>query len=204
LGVAAEQEALEPPLVPAQDQFHGPVPVTADAVPVVQRLVVGVTLVTTPFIEPHKPFTDVPASEAEQPAVEPPLLPMQLHVQGPEPLVDEAVPVVQRPIVGAELTAALLAAPHWPFTGVTASEAEQLAVVPPLEPAHDQVHGPEPLVADAVPVLQRFVVGALLTVVPFALPQAPLMGAGLQVGLPLLVTEMIDEPWLVCVPFVQR
>lgn len=37
----AEQDASEPPLLPAQVQFHGPVPLTDDAAPVLQRPVVG-------------------------------------------------------------------------------------------------------------------------------------------------------------------
>ena len=41
-------------------------------------------------------------------------------------------------------------------------------------PAHDQLHGPLPDTAPAVPVAQRLVEGALATVVPFAEPQVPL------------------------------
>jgi hypothetical protein len=52
--------------------------------------------------------------------------------------------------------------------------AEQLAVVPPLEPVQLHVHGPLPLTAVAVPELQRFVVGADVNVPPFDEPHAPL------------------------------
>lgn len=38
----ALQLAVVPPPIPAQVQVHGPVPVTADGVPAVQRLVVGI------------------------------------------------------------------------------------------------------------------------------------------------------------------
>jgi hypothetical protein len=53
-------------------------------------------------------------------------------------------------------------------------DAEQLAVMPPLEPPQLQVHGPEPVTEDDVPVEQRLVEGADDIVVPFADPQTPL------------------------------
>ena len=59
-----------------------------------------------------------------------------------------------------------------------ASDAEQLAVVPPLEPPQLHVHGPEPATDDDVPVEQRLVEGLDDAVVPFADPHAPLTGAG--------------------------
>ena len=59
-----------------------------------------------------------------------------------------------------------------------ASDAEQLAVVPPLEPPQLHVHGPEPATDDAVPAEQRLVEGADDAVVPFADPHTPLTGAG--------------------------
>jgi hypothetical protein len=46
-----------PPFVPAQLQYHGPLPVTTEAVPTLQRLVVGEVLVADPFAEPHWPLT---------------------------------------------------------------------------------------------------------------------------------------------------
>jgi hypothetical protein len=52
--------------------------------------------------------------------------------------------------------------------------AEQLAVVPPLEPPQLHVHGPEPATDDDVPVEQRLVEGVDDAVVPFADPHAPL------------------------------
>ena len=45
--------------------------------------------------------------------------------------------------------------------------------MPPLEPAQDHDQGPEPEMDEAEPVVQRLVVGAEETVVPFADPQAP-------------------------------
>ena len=59
-----------------------------------------------------------------------------------------------------------------------ATDAEQLAVVPPLEPPQLHVHGPEPATDDAVPAEQRLVEGLDDAVVPFADPHTPLTGAG--------------------------
>jgi hypothetical protein len=73
--------------------------------------------------------------------------------------------------------------PQFPLTGVgggddggcaTDAKAEQLAVVPPLEPPQLHVHGPEPATDDDVPVEQRLVEGADDAVVPFADPHVPL------------------------------
>jgi len=91
--------------------------------------------------------------DAEQLAVEPPLLPLQDQYHGPEPLTDEAVPKLQSPLLGALSSVWPLAPPHVPLTGGFGGclLAEQLAVEPPLLPLHDQYHGPEPLTAEAVP-----------------------------------------------------
>ena len=56
--------------------------------------------------------------------------------------------------------------------------AEQLALVPPLDPEQLQLHGPLPVTEDAVPTEQRLVDGADDTMVPFAEPQTPEMGVG--------------------------
>jgi len=168
---AAEQLAVVPPLLPAQDQFHGPLPLTAEAVPIVQSPVLGAVLTALPLAVPQEPFTAEEATEAEQLAVVPPLLPAQDQFHGPLPVTVETVPVVQSPVVGLVLTALPLAVPHEPFTAAT--EAEQLAVVPPLLPAQDQFHGPLPVTPEAVPTLQSPVVGALLTAVPLAVPHEP-------------------------------
>ena len=53
-------------------------------------------------------------------------------------------------------------------------DAEHDAFVPPPVPAHDHVHGPLPDTVLAVPAVQRLLVGALATVVPFTEPQVPL------------------------------
>jgi len=56
----------------------------------------------------------------------------------------------------------------------TVADAEQLALVPPLEPPQLHVHGPEPTTDDDLPLEQRLVGGADDALVPFADPHAPL------------------------------
>jgi len=92
----AEQVAAEPPFDPAQLQFHGPLPLTAEAEPVVQSPLAGALLTATPFAEPHAPFTGAGGSFAAQIAMVPPLLPRQLQFQGPLPVTVVAVPALQR------------------------------------------------------------------------------------------------------------
>ncbi len=54
--------------------------------------------------------------------------------------------------------------------------AEQLAVVPPLDPVQLHVQGPVPRTVVEVPALQRLVVGAEVKVPPWAEPPAPFTG----------------------------
>ena len=111
--------AVVPPLLPAHDQLQGPVPATDELVPVLQRLVVGFDATVVPFDEPHMPFTGGGATVfwAEQLAFVPPLLPAQLHDHGPAPLMVEAVPILQRLVVGTEASVRLFDDPHRPLTG---------------------------------------------------------------------------------------
>ena len=60
--------------------------------------------------------------------------------------------------------------------------AEQLAVVPPFAPLQLHVHGPVPLTAVAVPELQRFVLGAVVKVCKFELPQVPLTALAVKLA----------------------
>jgi hypothetical protein len=106
----------------------------------------------------------------------PPLEPGHIQFHGPLPATVEAVPTLQRFVVGVLLTAVPFAEPHEPLTGPTATGAWHAAVVPPLVPGHIQFHGPAPLTAEAVPALHRFIVGVLLAAAPFAVPQAPFVG----------------------------
>jgi hypothetical protein len=170
----SEHVAVLPPLLPPQLHDHGPLPLTAEAVPAVQRFAVGLALTVAPFEEPHAPLTAVEASLSEQVAVLPPLLPAQLHDHGPLPLTAEAVPAVQRFAVGLALTVAPFEEPQAPLTAVEASLSEHVAVLPPSLPAQLHDHGPLPLTVDAAPAVQRFAVGLALTVAPFEEPQAPL------------------------------
>lgn len=115
-------------------------------------------------------------AKAEHIALLPPLEPLHLHPHGPV-----AVPDVQRLVVGTDDTVVPLAAPHTPLTGggvTEASSAEQLAVVPPFEPAQLQFQGPVPVTVDDVPTMQRLADGADDTVVPLANPQTALTGGG--------------------------
>ena len=76
-------------------------------------------------------------------------------------------------LVVAETGALMVAVGSW----FAVLFALQLAVVPPLAPVHDHVHGPVPVTEVAVPAVQRFVVGIVATVVPFDEPHDPLIGA---------------------------
>ncbi len=58
--------------------------------------------------------------------------------------------------------------------------AEQLAVVPPLDPVQLHVQGPVPLTVVGVPELQRLVVGAEVKVPPFDAPHTPFTGVDVK------------------------
>lgn len=60
----------------------------------------------------------------------------------------------------------------------TTFAAVQEAVVPPFDPIHDHVQGPEPATVDEVPVAQRFVAGTEESVWLCEVPQTPLTGEG--------------------------
>jgi hypothetical protein len=113
---------------------------------------------------------------AWQLALLPPLLPAQVQLHDPVPVTDEAVPAEHSPVVGAKITGTLLASPHTPFTR---SGALQLALLPPLLPAHLQFHGPAPVTDEAMPAVHSPVVGAEVTPTPLAEPHTPeTWGAG--------------------------
>jgi hypothetical protein len=191
----AEHCCVCPQFRPVQVQLQGPVPLTADAVPLLHRLAVGALVRFWPFAWPQLPSAFC-AKSAEQDCVLPPLLPAQDHVQGPEPLVVEAVPAVQSPVVGALVNCDPFDVPHAPFTGGNTSEAEQLAVPPPLLPAHDQFHGPLPVTDEAVPAVQRPVAGALVRSVPLEAPQLALTSSNAEhdaVVPPLLPVQLQSQ-----------
>jgi hypothetical protein len=60
-------------------------------------------------------------ANTEQLAVIPPLEPLQLHVHGPEPATDDAVPAEQRLVEGADDAVVPFADPHTPLTGAGAA-----------------------------------------------------------------------------------
>jgi len=66
-----------------------------------------------------------------------------------------------------------------------------MEVVPLLLPVHCQVHGPVPVTAEAVPALQRPMLGATVEVVPFAGPHAPFTGVASAV-LPALTENELS------------
>ena len=76
----------------------------------------------------------------------------------------------------------------------TVADAEQLAVVPPLEPPQLHARGPVPATDDAVPAEQRLVEGADDAVVPFADPHTPLTGAGAAALTATVVLAAEDIP----------
>jgi hypothetical protein len=84
---------------------------------------------------------DVCEDGAAHDAVVPLLLSTQDHCHGPLPVTAEAVPWLQSPVLGAVLSATPLAGPHEPLAADEATEAEQLAVVPPSLLVQDPLHG---------------------------------------------------------------
>jgi hypothetical protein len=75
-------------------------------------------------------------ADAEQVAVAPPLEPPQLHVHGPEPATDDAVPAEQRLAEGLDDAVVPFDDPHTPLTApeaaFTATVVLAAADVPPL------------------------------------------------------------------------
>lgn len=76
----AEQGAVEPPYEPVQVQDHGPLPLTDDAVPALQRLVAGADVNVCPFDDPQAPFIGMFVDfRSEQDALVPPFEPLQFQ-----------------------------------------------------------------------------------------------------------------------------
>lgn len=78
--ICAEQEAWLPEFTPEQVQFHGPVPVTAEAVHTEQRFADGVEARVAPFELPQTPSAFF---GAEQVAATPPYCPEQVQSNHP-------------------------------------------------------------------------------------------------------------------------
>jgi hypothetical protein len=73
----------------------------------------------------------------------------------------------------------------------TVCVAEQEADVPPFDPAQVQLHGPLPVTLEAVPKVQRLVVGIDETVVPLADPQEPLIAVGVAINVALTLLALL-------------
>ncbi len=61
----AEQLAVVPPFDPVQLHVHGPLPLTAVAVPALQRFVVGAVSNVCPFDVPHTPLIGLAVNVAD-------------------------------------------------------------------------------------------------------------------------------------------
>lgn len=191
-GREAEHEEVVPPLLPSQLQLQGPVPLTAVAVPVLQKLVAGAVLTVVPLALPQLPLTSTGAVHV--PESLPPLVPSQTQVHGPVPLTAVATPPPHKLVEGALVKPVPLAEPQVPLTGTGCTGAEHGALLPPLLPLQlqFQVVLPVSLTVVALPLPQRFVVGALASSTPLAEPQVPLTGvtsAKLQIGVPSVVLD---------------
>lgn len=152
----AEQLTVKALLDPAQVQLHGPVPLTTEALPALQRFDFGAVKKLCPFEEPHSP-----CRLAEQLMVVPPFDPAQVQFHGPDPVGSEAVPALQRRFeVGAVENPSPFADPQAPLTGkgtvmalevpVTDEFPVNVAVMvwlPPVFKVAENV--PEPLVSEA-------------------------------------------------------
>ena len=146
-------EAVVPPLLPAQ--LHVvvvPLLVVPDATPAVQ----------TPTVALQAPLR---GSALLHEAFAPPLLPAQVHVV--------VTPLFTRPCA----VPGLQVFDDVPHTPLTISISLQATVAPPLTPLQDQLHGPLPPTAEALPLLHKPVVGALDAAAPEAAPHEPLTGA---------------------------
>jgi hypothetical protein len=128
------------------------------------------------FAVPQLPLTAVVDIVAEHDTVVPPLIPVQLHVQGPVPDTVPASPAAQRFVVGIAVRAVPFDVPHEPFVGTVETVAEHEAEVPPFVPSHVQAHGPEPVTAEAFPEVQKLVVGAAVSADALDVPHAPFTG----------------------------
>lgn len=106
-----EHGMLVPPFSPPHVHAYGPVPVTPVSDPAEHNPEVGVVAENVPCAGPHAPLTD---RLAEQLALVPPLMPLQFQLNGPVPETVVAVPVLQRPDVGATYTFDPLEGPQVP------------------------------------------------------------------------------------------
>ena len=201
----AEQDAFVPPFAPLQFHVHGPVPLTAVALPDEQRLELGALIVPTPFELPHAPLTAHAGLAFEQFAFDPPPDPLQVHVL----VVPHAVAPLSPDTLPDEHAPGL---PHTPFTTQAAFAFEQLSLVPPPEPLHVHVrvvpHAVAPLSPDTDPVehapavephapftgglLHAASVAQKLAIEPLQEIKCPLHAAPVHVLEPVITSLLLD------------
>lgn len=63
---ATVQSVVAPPLLPAQVQSHGPLPDTAEAIPVVHKFVLGLTLIGAALALPQTPAVAIAAIDGDE------------------------------------------------------------------------------------------------------------------------------------------
>jgi hypothetical protein len=78
--------------------------------------VVGLVETVLPSAEPQLPFTTGVDLFAEQDLFVPLFIPLHVHVQGPEPFTEDALPARQRFVVGFAGTLLPFAEPQLPST----------------------------------------------------------------------------------------
>ncbi len=111
----AKQFAFVPPFEPLHVQYHGPVPVTVEAVlSGLHRFAVGALNRFCPLDDPQAPLT---IRLAKQLAVVPPFDPLHVQYHGPVPVTVEAVlSGLHRFVVGAVRKICPLDEPQAPLT----------------------------------------------------------------------------------------
>jgi len=103
------QATVAPPLTPLQDQLHGPLPPTAEALPLLHKPVVGALDAAAPEAAPHEPLTGALQAIVSVLFV----LFVQFQVHGPLPETAEAIsPLGHRLVIGALVTPAPFAEPQ--------------------------------------------------------------------------------------------
>ncbi len=114
-GIGAPQFAVVPPLIPIQDQVHGPTHHTTVGVQKLQSPTAGLRADATLFAGPQTPFIGI--GLALQFAVVPPLIQAHDQVHGPVPDTADGAPTLQSHVEGVEATLLPFVGPHTPFTG---------------------------------------------------------------------------------------
>jgi hypothetical protein len=166
----AEHCAVLPPLPPAHDQVHGPLPATEDAEPLLHNPIDGAVIVATPFAAPHAPFEKPAGTGAEHEALFGLFAPWHVQVHGPVPETAVGVPPLQSPVFGVLVACTPFALPQAPSAIPLSTGAEHMTFAPPLPPKHVHIHGPLPVTLMVCPTLQRFAVGIVTVATPFAEP----------------------------------